>query len=328
MNAATRKLIDDGHRFSPFYEGVLANHLPMAVSALDRLGVSEREIADFAGRYSEILEPMPAPTGVITESTTAEFLGRREAVASWIEFFKSRIAAAGAEATTRLWLDRLMPGISSTAFHGLLRLAYAVDDGGDDELAHALGQWAADYTTLGPLPSLAAAGRSPEAALALLSGSKGRYRGDNIIERMRQVCLDASFPGVVASAGSNELTTPALARAMLAAYRATRSFTVLHGITACHAFRVLTPLMADASLARLYLWQALACAYISAGGPEAGAPLSGNDGLSWEQIVRLAAVAREEHDVKLVYTCRREFDFCGDDAYRLTAGAYMSSRAG
>lgn len=325
LRPGTRRLIEDGHRFSPFYEESLSNHLPMAVSALDRLGASEEEIADFAGRYSKILEPLPGPAGEITERTAGDFLGRRAAVSSWIAFFRARIAASGTDATTRLWLDRLMPGIGSVAFHGLLRLAYAVEDGGNEELAHALAQWAADYATLGALPPASAGGLTPAAALALLGGSKGRYAGGNIVERMQKVKLDPGFPAAVASAG--ELTTAGLSSAMLGAYRATGSFTVLHGITACHAFRLLTPLMKDANLGRRYLWQALACAYISAGGPEAGAPLRGDEGLSWERIGRLAAVSRDEHDIKLVYTCRREADFYKDDAYRRIASAYMSSRS-
>lgn len=327
LRLRTQDLIADGHRFSPFYKVSLSNHLPMAVSALDRLGASVEEIAVFAEHYVKILEPMPEPAGAVVEATIGEFLGRRAAVASWIAFFRARIATSGAEAMTRLWLDKLMPGIGSVAFHGLLRLSYSVENGGDVERAHALAQWAADNATLGELPAFSSAGLPPEAALALLSGSKGRYPGGNIVERMQKVRVDPRFPAIVANAGAVELTTPALARAMLAAYRATTSFTVLHGITACHGFRLLTPLMRDEAQGRLYLWQALVCAYISAGGPDAGKPLAGDERLSWEKIARLAAVSRDEHDIKFVYTCRSEGDFYGDDAYRWTASAYMSSRS-
>lgn len=328
LRAGTRRLIEDGHRFSPFYEESLSNHLPMAVSALDGLGAADEEIAAFAAHYSKILEPLPGLAGEITERTAGDFLGRRPAVASWIAFFRARITAEGSDATARLWLDRLMPGIGSVAFHGLLRLAYAVENGGDEELAHALAQWAADYATLGALPPPSAAGLAPAAALALLGGSKGRYPGGNIVERMQRVKLDPGFPAVVASAAEGGLATAGLSSAMLGAYRATGSFTVLHGITACHAFRLLTPLIKDAAAGRRHLWQALACAYISAGGPEAGAPLRGDEGLSWERIGHLAAVSRDEHDIKLVYTCRQEAEFYKEDGYRRVAGAYMSSRGG
>ena len=179
---------------------------------------------------------------------------------------------------------------------------------------------------LGPLPAFASPGLSPEAALGRLDGAKGRYPGGDIVTRMQAVRLDPAFGAAVAGASVDGLTTAAMARALHAAYRATRSFTLLHGITACHAFRLLTPLMTDEAEGRLYLWQALVCAYMSAGGPKAGAPLSGDETLSWERIARLAAVSRDEHDVKLVYTCRQEGEFYGDDSYRRTASAYLSSR--
>ena len=101
---------------------------------------------------------------------------------------------------------------------------------------------------------------------------------------------------------------------------------MLHAVTACHAFRLLTPLMDDEAEGTRYLWQALVCAYLSAGGPKSGAPLKGDESLTWERIERLAAVARDEHDIKLVFTCRQEFDFYGNDDYRKTASAYLSSR--
>lgn len=322
----TLLIIQNGHRFSPFYKDGLSNHLPMAVAALDGLGASDAEIAAFAEHYVKILEPLPPPAGDITERTAADFLGRRPAVASWISFFRAQIASEGRETTTRLWLHRLMPGVGSVAFHGLLRLAYAVEIGDDAELAHALAQWAADNTTLGALPDFASPGKSPAAALALLDGGKGRYPGGNIVKRMKNVAAEPGFSAVVASADVRELNTASLAQAALSAYRATGSFTVLHAVTACHAFRLLSPLMSDAAEGTLYLWQALACAYLSAGGPKSGAPLKGDEGLSWEKIVRLAAVSRDEHDIKLVYTCREEFEFSGDDAYRRMTSAYMSSR--
>ena len=322
----TRRLIEGGHRFSPFYEDSLANHLPMAVAALEHLGASDEEIAAFAQDYSKRLDHMPPLAGQITEATAADYLGRRRAVASWVSFFRARIVIAGPEATTRLWLDRLMPGVGSVAFHGLLRLSYAVENGGAGELAHALAAWAADFTTLGPLPEFASPGLSPDDALAGIDCSKGRYPGGTIVDRMQVVKVEPAFTAAVASAGAAGITTAAMASAVHWAYRATRSFTLLHGVTACHALRLLTPLMTDEAAGRLYLWQALACAYMSAGGLKAGPSLAGDETLNWEQLARLAAVARDEHDIKLVYTCRQEGEFYADDSYRRTASAYMTSR--
>lgn len=331
LRAATLELVARGHRYSAFYGGALSNHLPMALVALDRLGAGDEEIASFAAQYERRLRPLPPRAGTITEETAEAFLGRgEEALTSWIEFFEGRIAASGAEETTRRWLDRLMPGIGSVAFHGLLRLAYAREIGSDRETAHALAQWAAGYRALGALPAFPAFGASPARALALLNESplaaRGRYPGSNIAERMTKVAEEAGFPALVGAVGDDQLSTRTLAREMLGAYAATGNFTVLHGVTACHAFRVLTPLISDPVRGRRYLWQALTCAYLSAGGSASGSPLREREDLSWERIGRLAALSPDEHDAKLAYACLREQQAYGGDLYRRVAGAVLSRR--
>ena len=111
---------------------------------------------------------------------------------------------------------------------------------------------------------------------------------------------------------------------MLTAYAATGDFTVLHGLTACYAFRGLRPLLDDAARAERYLWQALVCAYLSAGGPSAGSPLKGDETLSWDEIRRRAAAASDEHDIKLAYAAWREWLHYGDDGYRRIAAATLA----
>lgn len=324
----TSRLIAEGHRFSPFYRGGLSNHFPMALVALEKLGATDGQIEGFAAGYIGQLEPLPVPVGIITSESTAAFLGRMETVGSWVEFFSARIASAGASATVRRWVKLLLPGIGSVAFHGIIRLAYALESGSDREIAHALAQWAADYSTLGELPPFAGPSRSPVEVLGELAGdsrfSRGRYRGNRITARMGQVQADPEFAGIVAGVGASGLDAPGLARALLSAYAATGDFTVLHGVTGLQAFESLTPFMDDIALARRYLWQALVCAYLSAGGPAAGSPLKGDEGLGWEDIRRRAAASSDEHDIKLAYSCWVGWRAYGDDLYRRAASATLA----
>lgn len=327
MRQHTKELVEKAHRFSSFYQKDLSNHLPMALSALDGLGATEAQVAAFASRYEDKLEPLPAPAGVINEENAEAFLGRPEALASWIRYFEDALARDGEGATLAAWLDRLMPGVSSIAFHGLVRTAYAVDLGSRAELAHSLAHWAAGYAALGALPPEPVSARTPSEALASLNGdprhSKRRYAGGRIADRMLRAASDAEFPGIVAAAGVLDLRS--LSRALIEAYLATGDFTVLHGVTACDAFAVLTPYLKDEARGRRYLWQALAAAYLSAGGPASGRPLRGNDALSWDELRRLASAATDEHDVKLAYSCWRQFQRYGDDLYRRAASAAFFS---
>lgn len=322
----TLRLIEEGGRHSAFYERDLANHLPMALIALDGLGAGERRVSDFAALYERKLRPTPEPAGFITEKTAADFLGRPEAYTSWTIFFDGELARAGAKETLRAWTSRLAPGIGSFAFHGLIRTAYALESGSSSELARALASWTASYAPLGDLPPLSGSPASPAEVLGTLDGdsrfTRSRYSGRRIVDRMAQATADPEAARIVAAAGKADIAS--LAAALLDAFAATGDFTVLHGLTACHAFRVLKPFMEEASLGERYLWQALVCAYLSAGGPAAGAPLKGDESLSWDEIRRRAAASDDEHDLKLAYSAWREWRHYGHDRYRRVAAAVVA----
>lgn len=328
LAANTLRLIEDGRRHSAFYGDGLANHLPMALVALDRLGAREAQVSAFAALYEGKLAPMPEPAGLITEESASASLGRAAAFGSWTRFFEGELARAGVQATLRRWASRLLPGVGSFAFHGLIRVAYSLESGSVRELARALGSWAASFETLGELAPLSRSPMSPAQALAALAGdprfTRSRYAGRLISVRMARAADDPEAKRVLASVGYDQVGVAPLARALLAAYAATGDFTVLHGLTACHAFRVLRPFVEDAALGERYLWQALACAYLSAGGPTAGSPLKGNASLAWEEIHRLAAASTDEHDLKLAYSAWREWQHYGDDLYRRVASASLA----
>lgn len=326
MNNITRSLLETGRRHSAFYQQDLANHLPMTLVALDGLGADDGQIAVFAARYEQKLGPVPPAVGTITRDTADSFLGRAEAYGSWIAFFDGELARDGIEKTAGLWASRLMPGVGSFAFHGLIRVAYALEGGDAAEMARALASWTASYAALAELPSRSASTASPLEALTALKAdgafNRRRYAGRRIADRMAAAAADPETALIIARAGAIDIRS--LAEAMLAAYAATGDFTVLHGLTACYAFRGLRPLLDDAARAERYLWQALVCAYLSAGGPSAGSPLKGDETLSWDEIRRRAAAASDEHDVKLAYAAWREWQHYGDDRYRRIAAATLA----
>jgi hypothetical protein len=294
------------------------------------MGATSSQIEAFSNHYEKKLEPLPPAAGVITQENAASLLGRREAVTSWIAFFEAGIAHAGVEATLKRWLDRLTPAIGSTAFHGLIRTAYALESGSQRELAHALAHWASDYATLGERPTYAGSA-SPAEALAVLNRdprfSKRRYVGNRIAVRMARAAADQEVAPLVAAVSPRKLVVRAQAAALIRAYAATGDFTVLHGVTACLAFRILLPFMKDVEAAQGYLWQALVCAYLSSGGPAAGSPLTGDESLPWPEIHRRAAASLDEHDIKLAYSCWREWRDSGDDLYRRAASATLAPTA-
>jgi hypothetical protein len=166
-----------------------------------------------------------------------------------------------------------------------------------------------------PLEVLRAISRDP-------AFSRKRPPGSGISDRMQNISRDPAFVGYVARLDSAQLRVDAIAGALIRAYAATGDFTLLHGVTGCHAFRLLAPFFADPPSATRSLWTAVVAAYMASGSPPVdGWKLEGNDDLSWADIHARAAECDDEHDVKFAYSCWREGQASRDDLYRRSASA-------
>src|SRR5208282_2073552 len=139
----------------PFF---LANHLPMVLVALHRMGASDERLEAFCEIYHKQngLVPVPARIGEITRRTWRESLGQREREGDYRAFFAREVAQLGASEAAILYLPELMPGMAASALHAFMRMAYATMTDSDEETSVALGYWAATYLPLG-----AAQGRAP-----------------------------------------------------------------------------------------------------------------------------------------------------------------------
>jgi hypothetical protein len=134
-----------------------------------------------------------------------------------------------------------------------------------------------------------------------------------------------SFASCVARLDPRELRIDAFASALIRAYGATGDFTLLHGVTGCHAFSRLAPLFPDAGAATLHLWTAIVAAYMASGSPPVeGWRLAGSDALDWPAIHAHAVACDDEHDVKFAYSCWRKWQESDDDLYRRAASARVA----
>jgi hypothetical protein len=325
VRIATRELVERNLRFGAFYGGYLANHLPMALAALDAMGADDPRLRDYAQAYASRLEPLVPARLAIAEGAERDHLGCDAAFPAWVDYFSARIAARGAEPVLREWMDRLLAGAGSGAFHGLIRLAYATEIGSDRESAHALAYWAAAFQDLGPVPPFSGAG-SPASALAAIARDPQfvprRFPGRNIVERTAAAAADPACADLFARAGGEALAPGPLAQAMIRCYAASGNFTILHGVTGCHALRLVLPFAREPNAALAHFWHALAAAWLGAGSPAAeGWALEGSDCLGWDEIRAAAIACDDEHDVKFAYSCWREWQGSGDSLYRRAASA-------
>jgi hypothetical protein len=326
--AATRARIEAAHDRSAMYRGGFASHHPMAITALDAMGAGAEDMDRFESHYLRNLEPMAPAIVTIEPGDEAAHLGSPRAFPEWVLYFSRAISAEGPDAVLHRWIPRLMPAVAAGAFHGAIRTAFALESEARDELAHGLAYWAAVYECLpeAPVPSGA---RSPQEALVQLARDPAlagkRLAGGSIVARTRAATRLAQFRDCVASVDPASLTLDEIAGALLRAYAATGDFTLLHGVTGTHAFRLLLPYASDSNAALHDLWAALVAAYIGAGSPPTdGWALKGAHTLDWREIHARAVKREDEHDIKLAYSCWREWQHRGDDLYRRAASARVA----
>jgi hypothetical protein len=316
MSDACRELLLQSRHYAPLYGNRLANHLPMALLALDRLGADADTMRRFADGYARKLLPAGHAT---SELDPHDYLGSAGDYPRFVLFFQDRIREAGMEAVLRDWVPVLMPGLAASAFHALIRLAYAIEGGLEDEVALALAYWASEYASL-PLSLEPAEGSLDEIAERVRLKVAGHaFKPGIIIDRMLDIAWDPSLAGEPVQPAA----APALrdiARFALEAYARREDFTLLHIVTGCHAFRIVQRYANDKALAARYLWQAALAAWLTVVLTAPDAAGSGHDGPEPGEeaiagIEASAILSSDDHVIKLCYSALCEYREYGHPGY-------------
>jgi hypothetical protein len=312
ISQACSELLAEARRYAPLYGNRLANHLPMALVALDRLGADAATMRAFATRYAQRLLPAQQAFAVLDPH---DYLGSSGDYPRFVRFFEERIRESGTEAVLADWVPVLVPGLAASAFHAMIRLAYAIEAGTAGEVAQALAYWASEYVTL-PFSLDPAEGTLDDIAARLRAQVDGHvFKPGIIIDKMQEIAWHPALAGVAVQPE----VAPGLrdiAQFGLAAYCRQEDFTLLHVVTGCHAFRLLQPYVHDAALARRYLWQAVASAWLTV--PQAQCeparecmPGGGTAG----ELALMATKASDDHAIKLCYSALCEYREYGDPRY-------------
>ncbi|HSV00746.1 MAG TPA: questin oxidase family protein, partial [Roseiarcus sp.] len=100
-NAVTRdgleRTLGWSREWSVEFPFCLANHLPMVLVALNRMGASDERLEAYCHIYREQnrLVPVPERTQAITRANWREFLGQRDREADYRAFFAAEVARLG-----------------------------------------------------------------------------------------------------------------------------------------------------------------------------------------------------------------------------------------
>lgn len=316
----------DSVEFPPF----LANHLPMILVAMERLGASPERLAAFAQTYRTAngLVTEPSARLRLTRENWMSALGDRAREGELRQFFAQEVAQAGGSAAIATYLPGLARGIAGSAFHPLMRLSYAVMEADDDEIGVALAYWAATFLPLddeGTAPGITADPIEVLRRSSILPGlAEAQPESDLLWQNMRAVARLPSFAGVAGWLIIGDDTLDRMAAASLALYVGTKSFEALHAVTGCHWLRHLQPVVPDMAPLLRHFWAGIASLMPKMGFPEIPTPreiamwrrLPCPD---WDEIKARALASDDEHDHSLVFSAQEEWRRTGDELYRVAA---------
>ena len=336
---ACRRLVAEARSFSVEFDPFMANHLPMMLVALDRMGASGERLGGHFETYraASKLKPAPAGSGRVSGGNWTVHFGERGYEGDYRAFFAAEVQRHGIDEAQRRYLPQLVPGIAASALHAMMRLAYANLEHDADEAGSSLGYWA-----MGFLP-LRFAGKSepvtddPAAILERLRAIEDLHavpppEPDLLWRWMREVSRRAAFPPVVdwLQAGEDGLARVAAASRTFMA--ATMTFEALHALTGCHWLRLIAPHWPDEGLAVRYFWQAICAVYPKIGmpalpPPEAVDEIRHRACPDWPEILKVACSSDDEHDISLTFSAHEEALHYGDRLYRVIAARRLGLTA-
>jgi hypothetical protein len=315
---ALRALLTDAARYDAEYRGGLSNHLPMALTALARLGADDERLAEFAQRYAQRLHPAAPREPWAAARPWRERFGDPQAWPTYRTLFRQWIVYEGVPETLAQVLPPLMQGVAAAAFHGPIRVAYALAANHADELADALAYWACRWFTCGT-PRQGGSEREPARVLARLDFAHELPPQPLIAQAIAAAAAHPRFDAALAPLHVNLHTTlPRLAQIAAERYAAGADFTVLHLVTSAHAVAVLLPWIDEPQrLPALALYARAAAAAWATCKPRD--PLPPLAVLPWPEIVARAIASDDDHVIKLVDSCRAHEQASGGAAWAAAA---------
>lgn len=328
---ATPSTLSDLHRtlqaslpFGPGYPGrsgfMLSNHLPMTLHALHRLGAPREALARLLAQWTPRLLQVEGASAQTAPDRASAYLQALAALEREAEGLDD-------QALCGLRLPTLLQSPEAAAFHGVIRVAHALQGGHRGELLRALAAWEASARRRDPPVGPAAL---PPAGAFDLRAALDEAREDPLLGMtprantsiVSDMIVARGLPAFDRHAATFAPSLDALAEASLAVYLATRDFTALHLVTGVHAARVVFESVrldeATVAVARSRLSRAWLAAWVSIGRPMPAwarvheGSASEND---WAAALPAVFASTDDHVIKLADAAREEWRHRGWPGY-------------
>lgn len=305
-----KNLLDSIGNQMPTYSGGLTNHLPMTAYALHYLGMDVKDIYDYALWYEKDkkIKSIDEPKFII--DNLEKYLGQNKYYSELIQYFKVEINSNGVQEVVKKYIDMLFEGSSGDAFHGLIRLAYAVESDNSDEVGRALAYLSDSYMKF-DIDKHQILEEEPLKTIETLSKSeyfkKKKFKESLIIGRMKEVSEDENMLGLLKKLPESYKTEDALSELTMKIYAMTEDFTMLHGFTSTHALTVLSPYILDVKKAIELHWLHLQIAYLSTNCKKLNKISFDQKNTDWNLVFEKALKSKDEHTHKLVYSLHKNY---------------------
>jgi hypothetical protein len=312
-------LIEKGLVYKPLYARNLSNHLPMSLVALDKMSANEAIQKSYFDHSIKRLVRRENNELIITQINDA--LGQAEYFEAYYNYYLGRLEKDSIKNLMSESISILIKGISASAFHAFIRLSYALETCNKKEIAYALAYWSSEYNELAT-NSKYTENSLPEIINQINPISQNHdFSPGIIIDRMNEInsILKASNIAIQ----SKDLNLDEIRTLCLDIFSTNNNFTILHCITACHAFRSISEYFSNYPEAISYLWEAIIVAYLSTQLEFKSINIDLKEtGKIWSEIIEEATQSKDDHVIKLVYSCWQEDAFYKTGDYK-----YIAKRA-
>lgn len=308
------------------YNGGLSSHIPMVSYSLYELGVPFNEIEQY---LDETIERIKISKEDLTklynigDENFEEFLGVEDSLGSYYNYFSKKIDKSNYLEIIGEFLPKLIKGVAARAFHPLIRLSFAVRGENEEEVIKSLSYFASTFVphqfdvlppkTENPLESL---------KILVESVKDEDCSGNLIADRIEKIySLDGFKKNAFTLKGNDLEVLSQLDIIINKLFVETKNFTILHGVTSKEALKSLLPLVKDKENVLQNYWLAILAAYISIGAPEVNdLNIYIPENLpEFKDIIESNINSNNDHSIKLVNSCRIEFERSGDTVYKYIA---------
>ncbi len=299
-------LLDKAGKYHPIYRNGLATHLPMVMIALNQLNASQIKLNNTFDEGVKGLEHIGDLESIISAKNIGHDLGNSKSFRSYLKYYKDELRVHSVDAVLKQSLPVLISGVAASAFHALIRLAYAIEANNQSEIAIALAYWSAEYQSLELSTETSNENLGDILTRLAPIGVEHRFSPGIIINRMSEIADLIKRENCVIQPHSVNLSD--LKGFALKAFCAKDNFTLLHTVTGCHAFSFIMPYIENVDVALKELWKAVLVAYLSTGLDYVDEEIQMSENIiDFPFVINSALKSNDSHVIKLVYTCFCEY---------------------